>query len=181
VVTICTTIFRNQNRTFFPQHAFACFVCCTHRYEIISLHPCTVKRSVSVNVHGLNWIYLLPSTQQTIGYNVFITTCFDSHESSSGYVQNLSVFSSVITSSFWRLLVGVKWWLSLHWYERKFKNIYQEMLLGNPFNISISRKFHIQHTFRFTRFCCWSFTLAVLVVIWHGIIFIKSTLYSHAP
>jgi hypothetical protein len=37
------------------------------------------------------WIYWLPSTQQTIGYNGFTTTCFDSHESSSGYVQNLSV------------------------------------------------------------------------------------------
>jgi hypothetical protein len=37
------------------------------------------------------WIYLLPSTQQTIGNNGFIRTCFDSHESSSGYVQNLSV------------------------------------------------------------------------------------------
>jgi hypothetical protein len=37
------------------------------------------------------WIYLLPSTQQTICYNGFITTCFDSHEPSSGYVQNLLV------------------------------------------------------------------------------------------
>jgi hypothetical protein len=37
------------------------------------------------------WIYLLPSTQQTIRYNGFTTTCFDSHESSSGYVQNLLV------------------------------------------------------------------------------------------
>jgi hypothetical protein len=39
----------------------------------------------------LYWIYLLPATQQTIGCNGFITTCFDSHESSSGYVQNLLV------------------------------------------------------------------------------------------
>jgi hypothetical protein len=35
------------------------------------------------------WIYLLPSTQQTVGYNSFTTTCFDSHESPSGFVQNL--------------------------------------------------------------------------------------------
>jgi hypothetical protein len=43
-------------------------------------------------------------------------------------------FSSIITYSFlfWKLLVGVKWWMALHWYERNFlKNIYQEMLLGN--------------------------------------------------
>jgi hypothetical protein len=37
-------------------------MCCTQQYEIISLHPCTVKRSVSVNIHGLcllrgtNWV-----------------------------------------------------------------------------------------------------------------------------
>jgi hypothetical protein len=42
------------------------------------------------------WIYLLPSTQQTLGYNGFITTCFDSHESSSGYVQNLSVLAVLL-------------------------------------------------------------------------------------
>jgi hypothetical protein len=42
------------------------------------------------------WIYLLPSTQQTIGYNGFITKCFDSHESSSGYVQNLSVLAVLL-------------------------------------------------------------------------------------
>jgi hypothetical protein len=49
-------------------------------------------------------------------------------------------FSSIVTCSFlfWRLLVGVKWWLILHWYERKFKNIHQEMLLGEQFNISVS-------------------------------------------
>jgi hypothetical protein len=41
------------------------------------------------------WIYLLPSTQQTIGYNG-VTTCFDSHESSSGYVQNLSVLAVLL-------------------------------------------------------------------------------------
>jgi hypothetical protein len=41
------------------------------------------------------WIYLIPSTQQTIGYNGFIT-CFDSHESSSGYVQNLSVLAVLL-------------------------------------------------------------------------------------
>jgi hypothetical protein len=75
-------------------------------------------------------------------------------------------FRGIITYSFlfWRLLVGVKWWLALHWYQRTFKNMYQEMLLGKPFNISVSRKFHIRHTFRLTRFCWWSFTLAVLVV-----------------
>jgi hypothetical protein len=43
------------------------------------------------------WIYLLPSTQQTIGCNgFFTTTCFDSHESSSGYVQNLLVLSLLL-------------------------------------------------------------------------------------
>jgi hypothetical protein len=32
-------------------------------------------------------------------------------------------FGSIITYSFlfWRLLVGVKWWMALRWYERKFK------------------------------------------------------------
>jgi hypothetical protein len=42
------------------------------------------------------WIYLLPSTQQTIGYNGFTTTCFDSRESSSGYVQNLLVLAVLL-------------------------------------------------------------------------------------
>jgi hypothetical protein len=42
------------------------------------------------------WIYLLPSTQQTIGYNGFTTICFDSHESSSGYVQNLLVLTVLL-------------------------------------------------------------------------------------
>jgi hypothetical protein len=42
------------------------------------------------------WIYLLPSTQQTIGCNGFTTTCFDSHESSSGYVQNLLVWAVLL-------------------------------------------------------------------------------------
>jgi hypothetical protein len=42
------------------------------------------------------WIYLLPSTQQTIGYNGFTTTRFDSHEPSSGYVQNLLVLAVVL-------------------------------------------------------------------------------------
>jgi hypothetical protein len=44
----------------------------------------------------MSWIYLLPSTQQTIGYNGFTTTCFDSHESSSGYVQNLLVLALLL-------------------------------------------------------------------------------------
>jgi hypothetical protein len=44
----------------------------------------------------LYWIYLLPSTQQTIGYNGFTTTCFDSHESSLGYVQNLLVLAVLL-------------------------------------------------------------------------------------
>jgi hypothetical protein len=57
------------------------------------------------------WIYLLPSTQQTIGYNGF-TTCFDSHESSSGYVQNLSVLAVLLLTVL--EVVGLKWWLSLH-------------------------------------------------------------------
>jgi hypothetical protein len=60
----------------------------------------------------LYWIYLLPSTQQTIGYNGFTTTCFDSHQSSSGYVQYLLVLAVLL--QVWRLLVGMKWWLSLH-------------------------------------------------------------------
>jgi hypothetical protein len=42
------------------------------------------------------WIYLLPSAQQTIGYNGFTSTCFDSHKSSSGYVQNLSVLAVLL-------------------------------------------------------------------------------------
>jgi hypothetical protein len=42
------------------------------------------------------WIYLLPSAQQTVGYNGFITTCFDSHELSSGYIQNLSVLAVLL-------------------------------------------------------------------------------------
>jgi hypothetical protein len=42
------------------------------------------------------WIYLLPSTQQTIGYNGFTTICFDSHELSSGYVQNLLVWAVLL-------------------------------------------------------------------------------------
>jgi hypothetical protein len=46
-------------------------------------------------VSSLYWIYLLPSTQQTIGCNGF-TTCFDSHE--SGYVQNLLITWKVIVS-----------------------------------------------------------------------------------
>jgi hypothetical protein len=42
------------------------------------------------------WIYLLPpANKQTIGYNGF-TTCFDSHASSSGYVQNLSVLAVLL-------------------------------------------------------------------------------------
>jgi hypothetical protein len=44
----------------------------------------------------LYWIYLLLSTQQAICYNGFTTTCFDSHESSSGYVQNLSVLAVIL-------------------------------------------------------------------------------------
>jgi hypothetical protein len=52
--------------------------------------------------HSLNstflmyWIYLLPSTQQTVCYNGFTMTCFDSHESSSGYVQNLLVLAVLL-------------------------------------------------------------------------------------
>jgi hypothetical protein len=42
------------------------------------------------------WIYLLPSAQQTIGFNGFTTTCFDSNESSSGYVQNLLVIAVLL-------------------------------------------------------------------------------------
>jgi hypothetical protein len=42
------------------------------------------------------WIYLVTSTQQAVGYNGFITTCFDSHESSSGYVQNRLVLAVLL-------------------------------------------------------------------------------------
>jgi hypothetical protein len=124
----------------------------------------------------LYWIYLLPSTQQTIGYNGFITTCFDSHESSSGYVQNFSVLAVLLltvscSGGCWSMWSG-GWPYTDR--NENLKNIYQQMLLGKPFNISVSRKFHIRHTFRFTRFCCWSFKFEVLVVTWHGIIFIKS-------
>jgi hypothetical protein len=51
-----------------------------------------IIETISVRTY---WIYLLPSTQQTIGYNGF-TTCFDSHESSSGYVQNLLVLAVLL-------------------------------------------------------------------------------------
>jgi hypothetical protein len=43
-----------------------------------------------------HWIYLLPSTQQTVGYYGFTTTYFDSHELSSGYIQNLSVLAVLL-------------------------------------------------------------------------------------
>jgi hypothetical protein len=46
------------------------------------------------------WIYLLPSTQQTFGYNGFTRTCFDSHELSSGYVQNPSVLAVLLLTVF---------------------------------------------------------------------------------
>jgi hypothetical protein len=39
----------------------------------------------------------IPSTQQTIGCNgFFTTTCFNSHESSSGYVQKLLVLALLL-------------------------------------------------------------------------------------
>jgi hypothetical protein len=38
---------------------------------------------------------LFITVNTTIGYNGF-TTCFDSHESSSGYVQNLSVLALLL-------------------------------------------------------------------------------------
>jgi hypothetical protein len=78
------------------------------------------------------WIYLLPSTQQTIGYNGFITTCFDSHESSSGYVQNLRFYQYyylqfLVLEFAGRCEVVDGLTLTL---TKFFKNIYQEMLLG---------------------------------------------------
>jgi hypothetical protein len=46
---------------------------------------------------NMYWIYLLPSTPQKIGSNgFFTTTCFDSQESSSGYVQNLLVWAVLL-------------------------------------------------------------------------------------
>jgi hypothetical protein len=94
---------------------------------------------------SMYWIYLLLSTQQTIGYNGFTTTLFRLTRVIVKLRSEPFGFSSSITYSFlfWRLLVGVKWWLALHWYEWKFKNIYHEMLVGKPFNISVSCKFHI--------------------------------------
>jgi hypothetical protein len=44
----------------------------------------------------LNVLDLFITTQQTIGYNGFTKTCFDSHESSSGYVQNLLVLAVLL-------------------------------------------------------------------------------------
>jgi hypothetical protein len=46
--------------------------------------------------HLMYWIYLLQSTQQTIGYNGFTMTCFNSHESLLGYVQNLLVLAVLL-------------------------------------------------------------------------------------
>jgi hypothetical protein len=85
------------------------------------------------NRNVLYWIYLLPSTQQTIGYNGFTTTCFDSHESSSGYVQNLLALA-VLLLTFLEVVgryevVAV---LTLIW--TKFWNIYQELLPGTVYS-----------------------------------------------
>jgi hypothetical protein len=43
---------------------------------------------------------LFITVNTTIGYNGFITTCFDSHESSSGYIQNLSVLAVSLLRSY---------------------------------------------------------------------------------
>jgi hypothetical protein len=56
----------------------------------------SIPAIITSNFHLMYWIYLLPSTQQTIGYNSFTTTCFDSHDSSSGYVQNLFVLAVLL-------------------------------------------------------------------------------------
>jgi hypothetical protein len=62
-----------------------------------------IKGAWAITIHWqlnlctvMYWIYLLPSTQQIIGYNGFTTTCFDSHESSSGYVKNLLVLAVLL-------------------------------------------------------------------------------------
>jgi hypothetical protein len=95
-------------------HKGAFTVCCYPRWYVFHIfreptsYVVSACRSLSVfigcnfeRVHPIvlilmYWIYLLPSTQQTIGYNDFITTCFDSHESSSGYVQNLLVLAVLL-------------------------------------------------------------------------------------
>jgi hypothetical protein len=76
----------------------------TFRFVVQCLNHCATACPEHFNferVHSvvfilMYWIYLLPSTQQKICYNGFITTCFDSHESSSGYVQNLSVLAVLL-------------------------------------------------------------------------------------
>jgi hypothetical protein len=59
-----------------------------HTFTFANFKPLTV----------MYWIYLLPSTQQTIRCNGFMT-CFDSHESSSGYVQNLLVWAVLLLTA----------------------------------------------------------------------------------
>jgi hypothetical protein len=58
----------------------------------------------------IGYIYYRQHNKQLVV--MVFTTCFDLHESSSGYVQNLLVFALLL--QFWRLLVGMKLWLSLH-------------------------------------------------------------------
>jgi hypothetical protein len=74
-----------------------------HAQDPAACHPETEQSSLFnfERVHPvvftlMYWIDLLPSTQQTISYNGFTTTYFNSHELSSGYVQNLLVLAVLL-------------------------------------------------------------------------------------
>jgi hypothetical protein len=56
--------------TYFISHFFNMWQVLQFNFECV--HPVVFEL--------MYWIYLLPSTQQTIGYNDFIMTCFNSHE-----------------------------------------------------------------------------------------------------
>jgi hypothetical protein len=68
----------------------------TNNWELVRCSSSYFKVEFWACVLLMYWIYLLPSTQQTIGCNGFTMTCFDSHESSSGYVQNLLVLTLLL-------------------------------------------------------------------------------------
>jgi hypothetical protein len=74
------------------------------------------------------WIYLFHQHNKQLVVMVF-TTCFDSHESSSGYVQNLLVLALLLLTV--PYVVGryeVVAILTLTW--MKLWDLYREMLLG---------------------------------------------------
>jgi hypothetical protein len=75
-----------------------------------------MSTSVDTGLNPFNLVLdLFITVNTTIGYNGFITTCFDSHVIVRLRSEPFG-FSSIITYSFlfWRLLVGVQWWLALH-------------------------------------------------------------------